>query len=116
MKFDLDWGVFFHEIPGGGDRYADLLVSGVAWTLALSASAGVLAVVLGAGVGEGARPATRSLPRGQLLAGRARGLTQPQVYRHVLLPMAFRIVIPPLTSETMNLIKNSWTAVTIGLP
>jgi len=31
MKFDLDWGVFFHEIPGGGDRYADLLVSGVAW-------------------------------------------------------------------------------------
>jgi glutamate/aspartate transport system permease protein len=33
----------------------------------------------------------------------------------VLLPMAFRIVIPPLTSETMNLIKNSSIALTIGL-
>ena len=39
----------------------------------------------------------------------------PQVYRYVLLPMAFRIVIPPLTSETMNLIKNSSIALTIGL-
>ena len=43
------------------------------------------------------------------------GLTQPQIYRYVLLPMAFRIVIPPLTSETMNLIKNSSIALTIGL-
>ncbi len=43
------------------------------------------------------------------------GLTQPQVYRYVLLPMAFRIMIPPLTSETMNLIKNSSIALTIGL-
>ncbi len=43
------------------------------------------------------------------------GLTTTQVYRFVLLPMAFRIVIPPLTSETMNLIKNSSIALTIGL-
>ena len=41
--------------------------------------------------------------------------TQPQVYRFVLLPMGFRIIIPPLTSETMNLIKNSSIALTIGL-
>ena len=45
----------------------------------------------------------------------ALGLTQPQVYRYVLLPMAFRIIIPPLTSEAMNLIKNSSIALTIGL-
>jgi glutamate/aspartate transport system permease protein len=43
------------------------------------------------------------------------GLTLPQVYRYVLLPMAFRIILPPLTSETMNLIKNSSVALTIGL-
>jgi len=43
------------------------------------------------------------------------GLTQPQLYRFVLLPMGFRIIIPPLTSETMNLIKNSSIALTIGL-
>src|SRR5438552_2669037 len=36
-------------------------------------------------------------------------------YRVVLLPMGFRIIIPPLTSETMNLIKNSSIALTIGL-
>src|SRR3972149_8791435 len=51
MKFDLDWGVFFHEIPGGGDRYVDLLVWGVAWTLAVSASAWVIALVLGSAIG-----------------------------------------------------------------
>jgi len=45
----------------------------------------------------------------------ALGLTPPQVYRHVLLPMAFRIILPPLTSESMNLIKNSSIALTIGL-
>ena len=49
------------------------------------------------------------------LAGTALGLTLGQTYRFVLLPMAFRIVIPPLTSETMNLIKNSSIALTIGL-
>jgi len=43
------------------------------------------------------------------------GLTLPQVYRYVLLPMAFRIILPPLTSEAMNLMKNSSVALTIGL-
>ena len=45
----------------------------------------------------------------------ALGLTLPQTYRFVLLPMAFRIVLPPLTSEFMNVIKNSSVALTIGL-
>ena len=57
----------------------------------------------------------QSLPRGQHLAGMALGLTPLQTYRHILLPEAFRIIIPPLTSETMNLIKNSSIALTIGL-
>jgi glutamate/aspartate transport system permease protein len=61
------------------------------------------------------RAGIQSLPRGQRFAGMALGLTQPQVYRYVLLPMAFRIIIPPLTSETMNLIKNTSIALTIGL-
>jgi glutamate/aspartate transport system permease protein len=56
-----------------------------------------------------------SLPRGQKMAGTALGLTLPQTYRYVLLPMAFRIVIPPLTSEFLNIIKNSAVALTIGL-
>ena len=66
-------------------------------------------------IAEQVRAGIQSLPRGQRLAGMALGLTEPQVYRYVLLPMAFRIIIPPLTSETMNLIKNSSIALTIGL-
>jgi glutamate/aspartate transport system permease protein len=49
------------------------------------------------------------------MAGTALGLTLPQTYRYVILPMAVRIVLPPLTSEFMNIIKNSSVALTIGL-
>lgn len=56
-----------------------------------------------------------ALPRGQSMAGTALGLTLRQTYRYVLLPMAFRIIIPPLTSEFLNIIKNSAVALTIGL-
>ncbi len=56
-----------------------------------------------------------SLSRGQKMAGQALGLTLLQTYRFVLLPMAFRMVIPPLTSEFLNVIKNSAVALTIGL-
>ena len=66
-------------------------------------------------VAEQVRAGIQSLARGQGMAGTAVGLTLPQTYRYVLLPMAFRIIIPPLTSETMNLIKNSSIALTIGL-
>jgi glutamate/aspartate transport system permease protein len=55
------------------------------------------------------------LPRGQRYAGLAMGLTLPQTYRFVLLPMAFRIVIPPLTSESMNIIKNSSVAFAVSI-
>jgi glutamate/aspartate transport system permease protein len=66
-------------------------------------------------VAEQVRAGILSLPRGQRMAGTALGLTLPQTYRFILLPMAFRIVLPPLTSEFMNIIKNSAVALTIGL-
>src|SRR5687768_4159473 len=66
-------------------------------------------------VAEQVRAGIQSLPRGQRMAGTAMGLTQSQTYRHVLLPQAFRIILPPLTSEFMNIIKNSSVALTIGL-
>ena len=74
-----------------------------------------LGLFTSARIAEQVRAGIQSLSRGQRNAGMAVGLTQPQVYRYVLLPMAFRIIIPPLTSETMNLIKNSSIALTIGL-
>jgi glutamate/aspartate transport system permease protein len=56
-----------------------------------------------------------ALPRGQRMAGTALGLTLGQTYRHILLPMAARVILPPLTSEFLNIIKNSSVALTIGL-
>jgi glutamate/aspartate transport system permease protein len=66
-------------------------------------------------VAEQVKAGIQSLSRGQGMAGIALGLTLGQTYRFVLLPMAFRIVLPPLTSEFMNVIKNSSVALTIGL-
>jgi glutamate/aspartate transport system permease protein len=66
-------------------------------------------------VAEQVRAGISSLPRGQRFAGTAMGLTEFQAYRFVILPQAFRIILPPLTSEFMNIIKNSSVALTIGL-
>ena len=66
-------------------------------------------------VAEQVRAGIQSLPRGQMMAATALGLSMPQAYRHVVLPMAFRIILPPLTSEFLNVIKNSSVALTIGL-
>jgi glutamate/aspartate transport system permease protein len=80
-----------------------------------------LLVVMGLGlftsarISEQVRAGIQSLPRGQRMAGLALGLTLPQTYRHVILPMAFRIVIPPLTSESMNIVKNSSVAFAVSI-
>ena len=66
-------------------------------------------------ISEQVKAGIQSLPKGQRYAGLAMGLTLPQTYRHVLLPMAFRIVIPPLTSESMNIVKNSSVAFAVSI-
>ena len=66
-------------------------------------------------ISEQVKAGIQSLPRGQRYAGQALGFTLPQVYRYVLLPMAFRIVIPPLTSESMNIVKNSSVAFAVSI-
>ena len=74
-----------------------------------------LGLYTSARVAEQVRAGINSLARGQRAAGLALGLTLPQTYRYVLLPMAYRIMLPPLTSEFINTIKNSSVALTIGL-
>lgn len=74
-----------------------------------------LGLFTSARIAEQVRSGIQSLSRGQRMAGYAIGLTEPQTYRYVLLPMAYRIVIPPMTSELMNLIKNTAVAYSIGL-
>ena len=74
-----------------------------------------LGLFTAARVAEQVRAGINSLPPGQKAAGLAMGFTLPQVYRHVLLPVAYRIIVPPLTSEFLNIFKNSAVATTIGL-
>jgi glutamate/aspartate transport system permease protein len=118
--FGEAWTELFRNIP--------LLVQLFLWYhvlpsifLSLRAVPSFLLVVFGLGVFTSARIAEQvkagilSLPKGQRYAGLAMGLTLPQVYRYVLMPMAFRIVIPPLTSESMNIIKNSSVAFAVSI-
>ena len=66
-------------------------------------------------IAEQVRAGIQALPRGQRDAGMAMGFTTAQTYRYVLLPMAFRIILPPLTSESMNLLKNSSVAFAVSI-
>ncbi|WP_374351743.1 amino acid ABC transporter permease [Chitinimonas sp.] len=74
-----------------------------------------LGLFTAARVAEQVRTGITVLPRGQKNAGLAMGLTLPQTYRYVLMPMAYRVIIPPLTSEFMNAFKNSSVCLAIGL-
>lgn len=74
-----------------------------------------LGLFTSARIAEQVRAGIQSLPRGQMHAALALGFTRIQAYRHVILPRAFRIVLPPLTSEAMNVFKNSAVAFAIGV-
>jgi glutamate/aspartate transport system permease protein len=78
-------------------------------------SAACLGLFTGGRLCEQVRSGLQALSSGQRSAGLALGLTLPQCYRYVLLPNAYRIIIPPMTSEMLNMIKNSAVASTIGL-
>ena len=66
-------------------------------------------------IAEQVRAGIQTLPKGQRYAALALGLTTMQSYRYVILPMAYRIVIPPLTSESMNIFKNSAVAFAVSI-
>lgn len=93
------WGLWLKQMPN-----APFYTAAIGIGLFMSAR---VAVQLAAGIA--------SLPRGQKQAATALGLTTVQAYRYVLLPIAFRIIMPPLTSEFLNTIKNTAVAITIGL-
>ena len=82
---------------------------------------GFVLVVLGLGfftssrVAEMLRAGIQAMPRGQRYAAMAMGFTTWQTYRYVLLPIAFRTIWPPLTSESMNLLKNSSVAFAVSI-
>ena len=114
------WVELFRNIP--------LLVQIFLWYFvipgvfpALQQVPSVVLVVLALGfftsarVAEQVRAGIQALPRGQRYAGLAVGFTTAQTYRYVLLPMALRLVIPPMTSEAMNIVKNSSVAFAVSI-
>lgn len=120
VKLGNAWVELFRNIP--------LLVQIFLWyhvipTMipALQAVPGFVLVVLALGfftsarIAEQVRSGIETLPRGQRYAAMAMGFTTFQSYRYVLLPAAFRIIIPPLTSETMSIFKNSSVAFAVSV-
>ncbi len=121
VRFSTTWVELFRNIP--------ILVQVFLWyhvipsfILPLKAlpSYWLVSIALGfftsARMAEQVRAGIQSLPSGQRAAATALGLTTAQSYRYVILPMALRIIIPPLTSESMNLIKNSSVAFAVSVP
>jgi len=75
-----------------------------------------LVLYTGAFIAEVVRAGILAVPRGQIQAARAVGLNEMQILRLVTFPQPLRIIIPPLTSQYLNLAKNSSLAVAIGFP
>ncbi|MFN9478863.1 MAG: amino acid ABC transporter permease [Betaproteobacteria bacterium] len=97
-------------LPKAAGDWVKQLPNSAFWTSVVA-----LAFFTSARVAEQVKAGIQSLPRGQSMAATALGLTLPQTYRYVLLPMAGRIILPPLTSEFLNILKNTAVALTIGL-
>ncbi len=79
--------------------------------------AGVVAlgVYHGARFAEVMRSGIQAIPKTQFEAASSTGLTTAQTYRLIIIPIALRLIIPPATNESLNLIKNSSVALTIGV-
>lgn len=75
-----------------------------------------LSIYTAAFIAENVRAGIVSVPRGQVEAGRALGLSEGQVTRLIVVPLALRVVIPPLTNQYLNLTKNSSLAAAIAYP
>lgn len=182
MSFQWQWEVFLQDPGGKFGTYWEWLLSAWGWTIAVSLSALLVALVIGAVIGtlrtlpnspwlvrlgnvwvelfrnipllvqiflwyhvipafipalkqapsfilvvlalgfftsariaEQVRSGIQTLPKGQRYAAMAMGFTTPQTYRYVILPMALRIILPPLTSESMGIFKNSAVAFAVSV-
>lgn len=91
-------------------------VGGLALSPEFTALLAGLVIYTAAFIGEVVRGGIQAVRRGQLEAAQALGLTPPQTLRLIVFPQALRIIVPPLTSQYLNLAKNSSLAVVIGYP
>jgi len=103
--FPGPFSMFGHEYVGEWMLFNVEFITG---TIALT-------VYTSAFIAEEIRAGIFSIPKNQLEASRAVGLSFLQGYRYVILPQALRIVIPPLISQALNLIKNSSLLMVLGV-
>jgi general L-amino acid transport system permease protein len=89
---------------------------GLRWTPEFAALLFGLVVYTGAFVAEIVRAGIQAVSRGQVEAARSLGLNTGQTLRLIVFPQALRVIIPPLTSQYLNLAKNSSLAIAIGYP
>ena len=118
--FGAAWVELFRDIPLLVQIFLWYFVIPDAFPVLKKCSPAVLVIVAiglftSARIAEQVRAGIRSLSHGQRSAALALGLTTARTYRHVLLPMALRIIIPPLTSEAMNVVKNSSVAFAVSI-
>ena len=97
--------IIYFTTPLIGITFQSLFYAGLT-ALALN-SAAYVAEIFRAGI--------QSIDRGQMEAGRASGLSYPQTMRRIIVPQAFRRVIPPLTNEFVTLVKDTSLVSVIGL-
>ena len=120
-RFALVWVELFRNIP--------LLVQVFLWYFVLPKmwpamqqfpSFWLVSLALGlftsARIAEQFRAGIESIKSGQTQAALALGMTRSQLYRYVLMPVALRVMMPPLNSESMNLLKNSSIAFAVSVP
>lgn len=74
-----------------------------------------LALYTASRIAEQVRAGIETVPPGLKAAATAQGMSVGQSYRYILLPISFRMIVPPLTSEFLTVFKNSSLALTIGL-
>ncbi|HET9588622.1 MAG TPA: ABC transporter permease subunit [Anaerolineales bacterium] len=89
---------------------------GLRWTPEFTALLFGLVVYTGAFIAEIVRAGIQAISRGQVEAARSLGLSAGQALRLIVFPQALRVIIPPLTSQYLNLAKNSSLAIAIGYP
>lgn len=107
--------LWFYVVPGLSDPIKRLVLDADPAVVQFTASVLCLGIYTSARIAEDVRSGIEALADGQRQAAYAIGLNEFGVYRYVLLPVAFRIIIPQLTSEATSLVKNSSVAYSIGL-
>jgi general L-amino acid transport system permease protein len=109
-------GIFFPSFSGIPELQGFNFTGGAALSPEFAALLIGLAIYTAAFIAEIVRAGILAVDRGQTEAAHALGLSRPQTLRRIVLPQALRVIVPPMTSQYLNLTKNSSLAVAIGYP